>query len=642
MIRDQALMMHPPIVRTVVLLLPLGLLFLLGAPAAAETTFDTVSFLNEAKAFVGDEIGTHLRAVPSLDPPPPQVLGAATQGDFTWGSFMRAIAEARGLSGTTAIAGRDLAPFLGQLGRIEAKQGGKTFAQLGAAITLRSFGKDLETNALWKSLNDAERAEWRSLLDPGRFYDRKTKHVINLPENYLGVAARISALDWEMGILGDRALVDEVIDRAAGQFKDGALYTDDNLPTGRYDRYSQEYARFLYEAAQITGRKDVEDLVTPALHAVMRTWWDLASPDGYSYPWGRTIGAIGYMDTLDIVGFLARHPEFRPAPLADLVSVYHAAWEWLQHDYQRERHLLNMFGFGRGNYSYMSPERQWQQTTSFLAKAAGSLTLLEAAVRAEKVTAAPAAPRLPDVARFEWFRRGDRAAGVWLVRQGRLRFALPITTGTEPGMADYLPAPHGLPGFAPPVAQKVPALVPYLELADGRALVAGNGADTIEPRGDGRGMRALWRRWAVVPAAVTSAALVATAAPLEEPGLTADVTWSLEDGGGLLRRERIAASRPIDIRRLRLVFPSTGGLVTTRFETGKRIDRFRSSEAVLDVAVESATAPLEYSLEATGNSTLGKGARGPIPLLLHLQTGPLTLQAGDSFEWAIRLRMIGD
>ena len=68
----------------------------------------------------------------------------------------------------------------------------------------------------------------------------------------------------------------------------------------------------------------------------------------------------------------------------------------------------------------------------------------------------------------------------WYVR-AHLRFALPITTGTKPGVADYLPAPHGLPGFAAPVEQVYPALTPYLELEDGRTIVATDGADLIEP-----------------------------------------------------------------------------------------------------------------------------------------------------------------
>ena len=46
------------------------------------------------------------------------------------------------------------------------------------------------------------------------------------------------------------------------------------------------------------------------------------------------------------------------------------------------------------------------------------------------------------------------------------------------------------------VEQDVPALVPYLELAEGTTVVATDGADQIEPSADGRSLRAVWRRWA--------------------------------------------------------------------------------------------------------------------------------------------------
>ena len=106
----------------------------------------------------------------------------------------------------------------------------------------------------------------------------------------------------------------------------------------------------------------------------------------------------------------------------------------------------------------------------------------------EGVTSFPTAPTfVARVARFEFFRKNqDRSAGVWLVRQGALRFALPITTGTKPGVADYLPAPYGLAGFAAPVEQVYPSLAPYLELEDGRTIVATDGADMIEPSSDGQ------------------------------------------------------------------------------------------------------------------------------------------------------------
>jgi hypothetical protein len=594
----------------------------------------------EITDFLRTEISAHVADIKNLTPPPAYVVGARTGGDFTWGTFMRAIMSTSALTGDRAFGGRDVLPLLGQLGLIDARKGSRTFAQLAAGLTLRHYGTDLKTNPLWLSLTPAEQELWRSLLDPARFYDRKTRKVINLPENYLGVASRVVVIDYQLGLISDRAFVDDVLDRAAAQFVNGALYSDDAVPNGRFDRYSQEYARFLYEAAETVGRKDITAALAPCLRAVMKTWWGLVGPDGCGYPWGRTIGAISYMDTMDIIAFLGQHPEFRPAPLAELASVYHAAWRWLKHDYLPDRHILNVFGFGRGNFGYMTPDREWQQTTSFFYKLAEAQKLFSAVLKSEHIVSFPAEPALPDLARFDFFRHGDRPAGAWLVRQGSLHFVVPITTGTLSGIADYLPAPHGLPGFAPPVEQFCPALTPYLELEGGRTIVAGDCADEIDPAADGRELRASWRRWAVVKTTTgktEAQRLFGPAGELIDPGLSTAVSWKL-DGHTVVRSEKITASRPVAIRRFWVMFTSRGNCDTIHFEKGRRIDRFDSPDGSVEVEVSDSSFPFQKSLLATGDSALGRGARGAIPLVLQWQADDLKLRAGDTLTWTIRLR----
>src|SRR5258708_32721063 len=110
-------------------------------------------------------------------------------------------------------------------------------------------------------------------------------------------------------------------------------------------------------------------------------------------------------------------------------------------EYMPDRHLLNVFGFGHGHYSYIIPEREWQQTMGFFGKIANAEILFQEAVSGERLTSFPAKLDLPPVARFEYFRHGNRPAGVWIVLQGALPFAPPITTGTKPGSAAYLPVP---------------------------------------------------------------------------------------------------------------------------------------------------------------------------------------------------------
>ena len=63
------------------------------------------------------------------------------------------------------------------------------------------------------------------------------------------------------------------------------------------------------------------------------------------------------------------HPSLRPAPMADLASAYRLAWRWLHDNYDGNRHMLSVFAPGRGNYAYITKEREWQQNVGFFGKA---------------------------------------------------------------------------------------------------------------------------------------------------------------------------------------------------------------------------------------------------------------------------------
>jgi hypothetical protein len=378
----------------------------------------------------------------------------------------------------------------------------------------------------------------------------------------------------------------------------------------------------------MAGRKDILDKLRPSMSIQMRLWWDLVSEDGYGYNWGRSQGVVSYLDTPEIVGFLASHPEFRPAPLADLAALYYQAWNYLVHDYRNETHLLSIFAFGRGNYSYISREREWQQTTGFFGKLANSHTPIMNALDKEGVASFPALPHLKDVARFEFFRKdSDRVAGVWLVRQGVLKFALPITTGPKPGVSDYLPAPHGLEGFEAPVEQTYPSLVPYVELADGRVAVASDGADLIEPSADGQSLRVRWNRWAIIGG--KSGEWVTT-------GLTSEVLWRIS-GGMVTREETVTANEPVSIRRWQLAVPTTYGKVETETIQGNRVEKFSSTSGSLAVMLTSASFPLVESMVATGNGPLGRGVHGAIPLHVVYEARNLVVAKDKPLKFKLSL-----
>src|SRR5271170_1671752 len=97
-----------------------------SAPSNFEPAFagmiSTEQFATEACSFLEKEIAAHITAVENIDPPQELVLGVSTAGGFTWGSFMRALAECSVLFRRRDLAGRDVPEFLGKLGLIEAQQ----------------------------------------------------------------------------------------------------------------------------------------------------------------------------------------------------------------------------------------------------------------------------------------------------------------------------------------------------------------------------------------------------------------------------------------------------------------------------------------------------------------------------------------
>ena len=103
---------------------------LLAWGVAASCSAETATALrDEIRGFLRRELGSHVAAIGSLDPPPDRVHGALTTGEFSWGTFQRAIAAWAETSGEPTLAGREVAPMVARLGLIENARGGDSFAQ---------------------------------------------------------------------------------------------------------------------------------------------------------------------------------------------------------------------------------------------------------------------------------------------------------------------------------------------------------------------------------------------------------------------------------------------------------------------------------------------------------------------------------
>ncbi len=71
----------------------------------------------EVNDFLAKELSAHLSDIKTLQPPPARVVGTPTTGEFSWGTFMYALARYANTTGQRELAGRDLAKLVTRCGR---------------------------------------------------------------------------------------------------------------------------------------------------------------------------------------------------------------------------------------------------------------------------------------------------------------------------------------------------------------------------------------------------------------------------------------------------------------------------------------------------------------------------------------------
>ena len=108
----------------------------------------TAALKSEIRDFAAREIAVHFADIKTLNPPPDRVMNALTVGEFSWGSYARALAAQADIGGSQTIAGKDTARAIAEMGLIEARNGGKAFSQLYSTLALRHYGTDLSKNAV--------------------------------------------------------------------------------------------------------------------------------------------------------------------------------------------------------------------------------------------------------------------------------------------------------------------------------------------------------------------------------------------------------------------------------------------------------------------------------------------------------------
>src|SRR2546430_2062313 len=91
-------------------------LCLTASPRAVDDPkpLDARGLTAEIDQFLLREATAHFAGIPTLDPPPDRVLGARTVGEFSWGTFMRALAAIAQHANARTLAARDVPQWVGR------------------------------------------------------------------------------------------------------------------------------------------------------------------------------------------------------------------------------------------------------------------------------------------------------------------------------------------------------------------------------------------------------------------------------------------------------------------------------------------------------------------------------------------------
>ena len=99
----------------------------------------------------------------------------------------------------------------------------------------------------------------------------------------------------------------------------------------------------------------------------------------------------------------------------------------------------------------------------------------------------------------------------------------------------------------------------------------------------------------------------------------------------------MSSKEPVDIRRWWLAVPTSHDRVETQVVGGVRVDRFSSKAGELEVKLLETTFPVQTFIRATGDSALGRGVHGAIPLHLIYESKTVTVDPRKPLRFKLTL-----
>lgn len=408
---------------------------------------------------------------------------------------------------------------------------------------------DPETLAALKT-----RLDWRTFVRP----DDLT--LINLPNNYYGVAYSVAQLrqmlGWEDGTAANALLA-----RTLAHYRTYSRYgfADETEGQGRYDRYSVlligEIAQRFIETG-VEPPEDVKRWLRQSAELILLR----IGPDGYGFEYGRSIGAYGetaFLEVLSAAAFLnLLSPEERDAAYAFSAR---ATQRYMDFWVDPRTGSVNLWDGGRRTDAYRGKHRILGENLSLARQYVYTNALWNRMGYEDRAPTTDLAAwrNSRPKAVLTWFsREADREFALFTWRDGGRVFGLPLING---GPGQHMNNPYYPIPFSPDVLSGAadadfPQLTFRYTLTDGRE---------VQASGAYRGIRHEARDSEDVVSYETPAFnQLGGAAPVAEPNITATTTHAFARGR-VSREERVTRGQK-DIASVAVEFAAFSGAETLR------------------------------------------------------------------------------
>ncbi|WP_369062223.1 hypothetical protein ABOZ73_08145 [Caulobacter sp. 73W] len=484
-----------------------------------------------------------------------------------------------------------------------------------------------EAGLLDEAVSPSTQAKLKAKLDWRRFVRADDLTLIDLPNNYYGVAFSVARLRYQMGwedASASEALLARMLDhyrKYSGEYG----FADETDGDGRFDRYS---VLLIGEIAHRFIESDIP--ATPELKGWLRKSVDMMLPRfnlyGEGFEYGRSIGAYGETAFLEVLTAAAvldvltpKEKEMAYAFSSRIAARYADFW------FNPAMRSVDMWENGRRTDAYRGKHRILGENLSLARQYIYTSRIWDQQGFRNKAPSPSFAAWLKTLPKRQttWFARAEHDRLVVTLREGDHVISLPVINGGDGQHmhSPYFPVPFSA-GMLSGVADgKAPHLVPRFTLADGAQLMP----------------LAYFKDAKVAPAGATTTVtwrqdqmdLMGDKGPRPDDRLAVATTYVFKPGR-IVRTDRYTPKAPLAVSAIDLelgTYSSDPAWTGAGFEfaagdvTGFSVKGLDQCEPKpFDKAADAGTPP------------------GPMRTRLVCKAGPRTLSAPFSISWTLTYR----